>query len=235
MARARSPQRLRRRRAPAPLKPGVGFNLLAASAVSGGLLWACFQPLGLGAYLGWFALVPFLTLVRTQARPRFIYFCAWLTGITLFIPALQWMRVADDLMFLAWFALAVYCALFFPAALFCVRRLERWNVPLIVSAPAVWVAFEYVPLLGADRVPLVSARPHAARRFADDPDRRPGGRLPGERRGRRRQRVSLRCRLAIPRGAAMVRSAGDRPLPPLLRAGTCSIAAPWATACFAAI
>lgn len=130
--------------AAAPLKAGVGFNLLAASCLSGGLLWACFQPLAWGAYLGWFALVPFLVLVRTQARPRFVYFCAWLTGLGLFLPALQWMRVADDLMFLAWFALAIYCALFFPAALFCMRRLERWHVPLVVSAPACWIALEYV-------------------------------------------------------------------------------------------
>ncbi len=127
-----------------PLKPGVAFNLLAASMVSGGLLWACFQPLALGAYLGWFALAPFLVLVRAQVRPRFLYICAWLTGVCFFTPALQWMRVADDLMFLAWFALAIYCALYFPAALFCIRRLERWNVPLIVSAPAVWVALEWV-------------------------------------------------------------------------------------------
>jgi apolipoprotein N-acyltransferase len=125
-------------------KPGVGFNLLAASVLSGGLLWACFQPLALGAYLGWIALAPFLVLVRAQVRPRFLYFCAWLTGFCFFMPALQWMRVADDLMYLAWFALSVYCALFFPAALFCIRRLERWHIPLLVSVPAAWVAFEYV-------------------------------------------------------------------------------------------
>jgi apolipoprotein N-acyltransferase len=134
--------------APAPAAPastpGVGFNLLAASMLSGGLLWACFQPLALGAFLGWIALVPFLVLVRAQARPRFLYCCAWLTGVCFFTPALQWMRVADDLMFLAWFALSMYCALFFPAALFWIRRLERWNIPLVVSVPAVWVAFEYV-------------------------------------------------------------------------------------------
>lgn len=134
--------------APAPtapaMKPGIGFNLLVASMVSGGLLWACFQPLALGAYLGWFALVPFLVLVRAQVRPRYTYGCAMLTGVCFFTPALQWLHVADDLMFLAWFALSIYCGLFFPAALFCIRRLERWNIPLIVSVPAVWVAFEYV-------------------------------------------------------------------------------------------
>src|SRR5438105_4261040 len=65
---------------------------LAAAAVSGGLLWACYHPLAWG-FLGWFALVPFLVLVRSQARPRLIYGAAWLCGLLFFVPALQWMRV----------------------------------------------------------------------------------------------------------------------------------------------
>src|ERR1051325_4777667 len=103
------------------------LHTLAAAIASGALLWACFQPLALGTYLGWFALVPFLVLVRSQERPWFIYLCAMLCGLTFFVPALQWMRVADKTMAGAGIALSIYCAFYFPAALFVTRRLERWN------------------------------------------------------------------------------------------------------------
>jgi apolipoprotein N-acyltransferase len=117
---------------------------VGASLASGLLLWACFQPLALGTYVGWIALAPFLVLVRSQARPRFVYVCALVCGLAFFIPALQWMRVADRSMMAGWMALATYCALYFPIGLLGVRCLERWKFPLVVSVPLVWVALEYV-------------------------------------------------------------------------------------------
>ncbi|HZZ78889.1 MAG TPA: apolipoprotein N-acyltransferase [Gemmataceae bacterium] len=130
---------------PAPVQRGAALYLFLAASLGGGtLLWACFHPVALGAYLGWFALTPFLLLVRARIPAKLAYLFAGLTGICFFVPALHWMRVADDMMYAAWPALSVYCALFFPAALFCLRRLERWHVPMIVSAPAVWVGFEWL-------------------------------------------------------------------------------------------
>ena len=133
---------------PAPAAPmdanrRAGWLCLAASALSGVMLWACFHPLAWGAYLGWIALVPLLVLVRSQARPRWIYFCAFAGGCSLFVPVLQWMRYADWRMNATWLALALYCALYFPAAIFMIRRLERWRLPLLVSVPLVWAALEY--------------------------------------------------------------------------------------------
>ena len=122
----------------------AAFYCLLAAAVSGGLLWACFQPLALGTYLGWIALVPFLVLVRSKARPTYLYFCAVVCGVVFFVPALSWMRVAHSAMIAAWLALGVYCALYFPVALLMIRRLERWRLPMIVSVPMVWIAMEYV-------------------------------------------------------------------------------------------
>lgn len=122
----------------------AAWYCLASAVGSGVLLWMCFQPLAWGTYLGWIALVPFLMLVRAQARPRFVYLCALLCGIAFYVPVLQWMRVADKAMAAAWIALSIYCALYFPVALVCVRCLERWKLPLIVSVPLVWVAFEHM-------------------------------------------------------------------------------------------
>jgi apolipoprotein N-acyltransferase len=128
---------------PAASAPPTAVYTFGASLASAALLWMCFQPLALGTYLGWFALVPFLVLVRSQARPWFVYLCALLCGLAFYTPVLQWMRVADKTMMAAWLALSLYCALYFPAALWCVRCLERWNLPLVLSFPLVWVALEY--------------------------------------------------------------------------------------------
>src|SRR4051794_31877154 len=83
---------------------------LAAATCSGLFLFMCFHPLALGTYLGWIALILFLVLVRSQARPRFIYFCALMCGLAFFVPALSWMRVADRAMVTGWLGLSLYCA-----------------------------------------------------------------------------------------------------------------------------
>jgi len=148
---------------------------VAVAASSPLLLWACFQPLSLGTYFGWFALAPFLVLVRNESqgltaaadrltrswrhirglgwlgslissllnRPCFPYSCAMLCGLLFFVPALSWMRVADRAMVAAWLTLSVYCALYFALAIWCIRWLDSWRLPLIVSAPVAWVALEY--------------------------------------------------------------------------------------------
>lgn len=162
---------------PTSLHRAAAWFTLAATVGGGLLLWACFHPLALGTYLGWFALVPFLVLVRTQTEgltrwaplerlyewriggalywpwrgalfmlsgSRFRYTLAALCGLAFFVPALSWMRVADKSMVLAWLTLSLYCALYFVAALYGIRCLERWRLPLVVSAPLVWVSLEYV-------------------------------------------------------------------------------------------
>lgn len=123
-------------------------NLLPAVA-SGALLWMCYHPLSWG-WLAWAALVPLLCLVRSAGTPRRIYLSAWAGGIVFFAPALQWMGAADQMPFPqwpmhgAWAMLTLYCALYFPAAIYLTRVLERrTRLPLVVTFPAVWVALEY--------------------------------------------------------------------------------------------
>jgi apolipoprotein N-acyltransferase len=112
--------------------------------VSGALLWASFYPLNFG-WLGWIALVPFLGLVKAEARPRRVYGAALLCGLAFFVPVLQWMRVGDKAMYGAWLALALYCSLYFPVALLCLRYLnQRTTLPLFITLPVVWTAFEFL-------------------------------------------------------------------------------------------
>jgi apolipoprotein N-acyltransferase len=131
--------------------PVLPMPCLLPATVSGSLLWMCFHPLSWG-WLAWVALVPLLFLVRSTSRPRRIYLSAWAGGIVLFVAALQWLRAADQWMpfpkypmHAAWLALAVYCSLYFPLAIYLTRVLERrTRLPLVVTFPAVWVALEYV-------------------------------------------------------------------------------------------
>jgi apolipoprotein N-acyltransferase len=122
----------------------IPLPCLLPALASGAILWMCYHPLAWG-WLGWIALVPLLCLVRSERRPRAIYFAGLAGGMLFYTAALQWMRVADGMMYATWISLALYCALYFPAAVWLTRALERrTRLPLVVTFPAVWVALEYV-------------------------------------------------------------------------------------------
>ena len=79
------------------------------------LLNLTYFPAGLGG-LAWFALVPWLVLVRADMRNRDRYWLAWLSSLAFFLPALRWMRVAHEAMFYSWIGLSLACChLFAPA------------------------------------------------------------------------------------------------------------------------
>jgi apolipoprotein N-acyltransferase len=120
------------------------LRLALAGLLTAGLLWLSYFPVAWG-WLGWVALVPFLTLVRSEAPARRLYLAAWLAGLAFFWPILQWMRVADDRMYATWAALATYCSLYLPGVLVLLRRLDRRSgLPLVVTLPVVWTALEYL-------------------------------------------------------------------------------------------
>src|SRR5262245_43667428 len=110
--------------------------------VSGVLLYASFFPLNLG-FLAWVALVPFLSLVRANARSRRIYMAAFVGGLFCFVPAIQWIRVAHPAMYGAWIFLGIVCSIFLVMSLALIRKLDRVGVPLWLSAPIGFIAIEY--------------------------------------------------------------------------------------------
>lgn len=116
---------------------------VAPALLTGGLLWACHFPLAWG-WLSWIALVPLLTLTRANASSKRIYWSAYLAGLAFFVPALQWMRVADYRMYATWIMLATYCAVYFPLGLWLIRLLDRRGVPMILNVAMVWVGLEWV-------------------------------------------------------------------------------------------
>ncbi|MBV9126009.1 MAG: apolipoprotein N-acyltransferase, partial [Planctomycetes bacterium] len=117
---------------------------LTAALASAGFLWLCYFPMAWG-WLGWVALVPWLSLVRAPGSARRIYGSAWVCGLVFFLAILQWMRVADPRMYATWVGLALCCSLFLPVGLFLIRQLDRHTpLPLVVTVPVVWTALEFL-------------------------------------------------------------------------------------------
>jgi apolipoprotein N-acyltransferase len=109
---------------------------------SGVLFWAAFFPLDLGS-IGFFALVPWLTLVRAPSSRRRRYLASYLGAFTFFALATNWVRVAHPMMYLSWAGLSLVLPLFWVVGLDLIRRFDRLGVPLAVSVPVVWVGLEY--------------------------------------------------------------------------------------------
>src|SRR5262249_7875968 len=109
---------------PAPAPWATPGSLTLCALATSALLSLCHFPVAWGA-LGWVALVPLLGLVRSGARPRRVYWSAYLSGLVFYLAAVQWMRVADPRMYFTWIALSLYCAAYFPLAIFLARKFDR--------------------------------------------------------------------------------------------------------------
>jgi apolipoprotein N-acyltransferase len=121
----------------------VAWTVLLCPLASAALLYLAYFPVAWG-WLAWVALVPWLVLTRLPGRPRFLYLSCWLGGLAFHWPVLQWVRVADWMMYAAWAAVATYGALYWPVALGLIRWFgRRTPLPLVVTFPVVWVALEF--------------------------------------------------------------------------------------------
>ena len=129
---------------PDPLSTAPGARVLLPLALTtGGLLWMCHFPVACG-WLAWVALVPLFTLIRSRARARTVYLSAFAGGLLFYWSALQWMRVADPMMYYSWGFVATYCAVYFPVTILLLRFLERRTaLPLPVTLPIAWTALEF--------------------------------------------------------------------------------------------
>lgn len=115
----------------------------ALSGLTGGLMWASFYPLNWGP-LAWVSLVPVVMLVRLPRPTKWMSVAVFGGGLLFTIPVLQWMRLGDPAMYIAWIALAIYMACYFPVFLWLSRcGVHRLNLPLAVTVPVVWTSLEF--------------------------------------------------------------------------------------------
>jgi len=117
-------------------------RVFVPAILSGVLLWTAFFPLNLGP-VAFFALVPWLSLVRAETSRRKRYLAAYLGGVTFFALSTNWVRVAHPMMYMSWLGLSVVMPVTWVFALDFIRRLDRLGVPLAFSVPVAWVSLEY--------------------------------------------------------------------------------------------
>jgi len=117
-------------------------RVFVPAILSGVLLWTAFFPLNLGP-VAFFALVPWLTLVRAETSRRRRYLAAYLGGVTFFALSTQWVMVAHRMMVMSWLGLSIVMPITWVFALDFIRRLDRLGVPLAFAVPVGWVSLEY--------------------------------------------------------------------------------------------
>jgi apolipoprotein N-acyltransferase len=112
-----------------------------ASAV---LLWLSFPPADCG-YFAWFALAPLFLLIRSDRPRREIYLAAWLGGEVFWLLSIEWVRRTDPSAWLGWVVMATVLSVWWPVFLALARHADRrLGLPLLLSAPIIWVAGEYI-------------------------------------------------------------------------------------------
>ncbi len=123
-------------------RPGAFSTILLLLATLV-LTWLSFPPVDLGP-LAWICLVPFLQLVRLPQSTRWMYRCTYLIGFLYWLIELQWMRLGDQTMYIALFAMATYLACYWVGFLWLARTaVHQLKIPLICAAPVLWVAMDY--------------------------------------------------------------------------------------------
>ena len=112
--------------------------------MAGGLaLWASFPPLAWWP-LAWVAPVFWLLLIRWRRLPgKRPYLAIGLACFLHWLVLLQGIRLAHPALYLGWFALAFYMALY-PLLFIAISRVavHRCRVSLVIAAPVVWVGLE---------------------------------------------------------------------------------------------
>jgi apolipoprotein N-acyltransferase len=86
------------------------------------------------------ALTPWLVMTGRSASLK-AWLWSLLAGYALFITLLHWLRYVGPE---GWVTLALYCALYWPAATLLLRRLKRRGWPFALTAPVTFAAFEFI-------------------------------------------------------------------------------------------
>ena len=121
-----------------------GSHPVLIGLASGILLWFSFPPAA-WSWLGWVALVPLFVLIPSQRSRVSIYFGAWLGGVVFWLLALNWILCIDATASIAWAAMALTLSLLWPIFLAISRlAVHRLRLPVMLVAPIVWVAIEYI-------------------------------------------------------------------------------------------
>lgn len=121
-----------------------GRHPAVAGIASALLLVMAYEPVG-AWWLAWVALVPLMLLARDNRRStRDLALGAWAGGLVFWLIAVEWVRKSDPGAWPGWLAMAFLLSLFWPAFVLLTRVAVRGlGVPMMLAAPAAWVALEF--------------------------------------------------------------------------------------------
>ncbi|WP_169977274.1 apolipoprotein N-acyltransferase [Tautonia rosea] len=131
---------------PAPRSANARFDPHPSllGGLSGLLMALAFEPTA-AWWLAWVALVPVLRLVRSDRPAKSVYLGSWVGGLTFWLLAVEWVRASDESAWPGWLALALVLSLWWPVTIGLMRvMVRRLGIPLMLSAPAAWIAVEFV-------------------------------------------------------------------------------------------
>ena len=119
-------------------------STFAIAVVGSLLLWLALTWPAL-SWLAWIAPVPWLLLVQADELPgRRPYRALYLAGLVFWLATLHWLRLPHPALYLGWFALAAYLAIYLPVFVGLTRvAVFRFDVPLWLAAPIVWTGLEF--------------------------------------------------------------------------------------------
>lgn len=107
-------------------------------------LWLAFPPVGWSA-LGWLAPLGWLWIVDRRPSNGRPLAAAYLSGFFYWLITTVWVCLPHQAAVLGWIALSAYLAVYLWAFVGLTRlAVHRCGVPLIVAAPVIWVAMEYL-------------------------------------------------------------------------------------------
>jgi len=125
------------------VRPFPVFFLALATFV---LLWLAYPPFEF-APLAWLALVPLMLVVFPKSLParlkvlRKTYFAAVLFWLATF----YFLPYPHPVLFIGWFALSAYLALYTPLFVACARTMtHRMGVSPLISIPLAWTGLEWI-------------------------------------------------------------------------------------------
>ena len=120
-----------------PVVHGLGGS--AASGVAVGLAFAS----GAWGWVAWVALVPLLLVIR-QASTGGALACGFLSGLTAAWATFSWLAEVPAFGLPQFIVLGAYVALYCAVWAVAVKVLARRGCPLVLTAPALWVALDFV-------------------------------------------------------------------------------------------
>lgn len=130
---------------PARITRAWPFSGPMASSLASALLLVCAFPPVEWSWLAFVALVPLFAQVADPNRQRFRGLRIYAGGVAFWLISLFWVNKADSTAALGWVLMSLVLGLYWSLAVGLARvAVHRCGWPLMLAAPASWVAMEYV-------------------------------------------------------------------------------------------